>query len=127
MTGFRPIGAALLVLTLGGCVYVQEPAYPPYGYAPPLGPNAGAGAAAGALAGGLIGGVAAGPHDRGLGVLGGAAAGALLGGVVGDGLDRERAAAVAYPPAPYAAPEPPPPNPYADPYPAFDPDALPLD
>ena len=46
MTGFRPIGVALLVLTLGGCVYVQEPAYPPYGYAPSLGPNAGAGAAA---------------------------------------------------------------------------------
>jgi hypothetical protein len=118
MIGFRPIGAALLALVLGGCVYVQEPAYPPYGYAPPLGPNAGAGAAAGALAGGLIGGVAAGPHDRGLGVLGGAAAGALLGGVVGDGLDRDRAAAAAYPSAPY---------PYADPYPAFDPYALPLE
>lgn len=115
--------AALLLLALPGCVYVQEPAYAPLAYAPAVGPNAGTGAAIGALAGGLIGSAAAGRHDRGTGILGGAAAGALLGGLVGSGLDRQEEDAARAQPPPvaqgYATPDPyrtvPPPAPYGAP------------
>ncbi|MDO9706850.1 glycine zipper domain-containing protein [Paracraurococcus lichenis] len=104
---------ALLALPLAACVYVQEPAYAPYAYAPAVGPNAGTGAALGAVAGGLIGATAAGRHDRGAGIVGGAAAGALLGGLVGNGLDRQEAERT--------------PPPYAAPYPAQPGDPLPYD
>jgi hypothetical protein len=92
----------VLALLLPGCVYVEQPAYQPYAYAPPMGSNAGTGAAIGAVAGGLIGSAASGPYHRGMGVVGGAAAGALLGGLVGSGIDRDNAAA-AEDYTPYAA------------------------